>query len=187
MNRGFRSRPGFGYVRTMAERSSREAFYSPLDEIDTENVEDLKGVWMTDLRGSGAAAKYSAEAQPIVYVRVIYAPTGEDHVFAVSVETGDILWEYEGNLGGAGLARVAFRDGDVGDREPQLWSVVTAVCGRRTTASETASAATMTGMLRRTVRGRYGVLSPRPTALSGRKSDVIQREFSRSDLQQINS
>ena len=27
--------------------------YSPLDEINTENVEDLKGVWMTDLDGSG--------------------------------------------------------------------------------------------------------------------------------------
>ena len=72
--------------------------YSPLDEIDTENVENLKGVWMTDLRGSATAAKYSAEAQPIVYEGVIYIPTGEDDVFAVSVETGAILWEYRGNL-----------------------------------------------------------------------------------------
>ena len=31
--------------------------YSPLDEIDTDNVKDLKGVWMTDLKGSGVAAK----------------------------------------------------------------------------------------------------------------------------------
>jgi quinohemoprotein ethanol dehydrogenase len=72
--------------------------YSPLDEIDTDNVDELKGVWMTDLRGSAIAAKYSAEAQPIVYKGVIYVPTGEDDVFAVSVETGDILWEYKGNL-----------------------------------------------------------------------------------------
>jgi outer membrane protein assembly factor BamB len=41
---------------------------------------------------------YSAEAQPIVYEGVIYVPTGEDDVYAVSVETGDILWEHEGNL-----------------------------------------------------------------------------------------
>jgi glucose dehydrogenase len=33
--------------------------YSPLDEIDTSNVKNLKGVWMTDLE-SGTAAKYSA-------------------------------------------------------------------------------------------------------------------------------
>ena len=72
--------------------------YSPLDEIDTDNVGDLKGVWMTDLKGSGVAAKYSAEAQPIVYEGVMYVPTGADDVFAVSVDSGEILWEYKANL-----------------------------------------------------------------------------------------
>src|SRR5687768_6813194 len=72
--------------------------YSPLDEIDTDNVADLKGVWMTDLDGSGVAAKYSAEAQPIVYQGVMYVPTGADDVFAVSVDTGKVLWKYEAKL-----------------------------------------------------------------------------------------
>jgi alcohol dehydrogenase (cytochrome c) len=72
--------------------------YSPLDQIDTDNVAELKGEWLTHLNGSGTAAKYSAEAQPIVYEGVIYIPTGEDDVFAVSVDSGEILWEYQGNL-----------------------------------------------------------------------------------------
>jgi len=72
--------------------------YSPLDEIDTDNVGDLKGIWMTDLAGSGVAAKYSAEAQPIVYEGTMYVPTGADDVFAVSVETGKILWRYQAKL-----------------------------------------------------------------------------------------
>ncbi|NUT56855.1 MAG: PQQ-binding-like beta-propeller repeat protein, partial [Thermoleophilia bacterium] len=72
--------------------------YSPLDEIDTGNVGDLKGVWMTDLAGSGVAAKYSAEAQPIVHEGVMYVPTGADDVFAVSVATGKVLWRYQANL-----------------------------------------------------------------------------------------
>jgi alcohol dehydrogenase (cytochrome c) len=72
--------------------------YSPLDEIDTGNVSKLKGVWMTHLNGSALAAKYSAESQPIVYDGVIYVPTGEDDVFAVSVDTGKIIWEYKGDL-----------------------------------------------------------------------------------------
>jgi alcohol dehydrogenase (cytochrome c) len=72
--------------------------YSPLDQIDTDNVDELKGVWMTDLDGSGVAAKYSAEAQPIVYQGVMYVPTGADDVFAVSVETGRVLWKYEAKL-----------------------------------------------------------------------------------------
>jgi quinohemoprotein ethanol dehydrogenase len=71
--------------------------YSPLDEIDTSNVKDLKGVWMTHL-GSATAAKYSAEGQPIVYNGVIYIPTGNDDVFAVDIETGKIRWTYESNI-----------------------------------------------------------------------------------------
>src|SRR5215210_3956801 len=72
--------------------------YSPLDEIDGSNVDDLKGVWRTHLRGSAIAAKYSAEAQPVVYRGTIYVPTGEDDVFAVSVDSGRILWEYNAGL-----------------------------------------------------------------------------------------
>jgi quinohemoprotein ethanol dehydrogenase len=72
--------------------------YSPLDQIDDGNIGDVKGVWMTHLKGSAIAAKYSGESQPLVYDGVIYVPTGEDDVFAVSADTGDILWEYQGHL-----------------------------------------------------------------------------------------
>jgi alcohol dehydrogenase (cytochrome c) len=72
--------------------------YSSLDEIDASNVSRLKGVWLTHLRKSGVAAKYSAESQPLEYQGVIYVPTGEDDVFAISAETGEILWEHKANL-----------------------------------------------------------------------------------------
>jgi quinohemoprotein ethanol dehydrogenase len=39
--------------------------YSPLAAINRANVAGLKGVWRTRLRGSGAGAQYSGEAQPI--------------------------------------------------------------------------------------------------------------------------
>jgi quinohemoprotein ethanol dehydrogenase len=78
--------------------SLSNARYSPLDEIDSENVDELKGVWMTHLNGSGEATKYSAEAQPIVYEGVMYVVTGADDVFAVDVETGKKLWVYEAKL-----------------------------------------------------------------------------------------
>jgi len=71
--------------------------FSPLDDIDTSNVKNLKGVWMTDLE-SGTAAKYSAEGQPIFYNDVLYVPTGEDDVFAVDVETGKIRWKYDSGI-----------------------------------------------------------------------------------------
>ncbi len=72
--------------------------YSSLDEIDASNVGQLKGVWRTHLNGSATAAKYSAESQPVEYNGVLYITTGADDVFAISVETGKILWEHKANL-----------------------------------------------------------------------------------------
>ena len=72
--------------------------YSPLTQIDTSNVSQLKGVWMTHLNGSALAAKYSAESQPVVYKGVIYITTGNNDVFAVSVASGKILWSYSSGI-----------------------------------------------------------------------------------------
>ena len=72
--------------------------YSPLAEINRDNVAELKGVWRARLGGSGVGQKYSGEAQPIVYEGVAYIVTGADDVFAISVETGETLWTYEANL-----------------------------------------------------------------------------------------
>lgn len=72
--------------------------YSPLTQINRDNVGSLKAVWRTRLNGSGAGTRYSGEAQPIVYQGVIYLATGADDVFAISVESGEILWTYTANL-----------------------------------------------------------------------------------------
>src|SRR5215831_4510257 len=72
--------------------------YSPLTEITRGNVPSLKGVWRTHLNGSGLGARYSGEAQPLVHEGVIYIVTGADDVFAISVESGAILWMYEAHL-----------------------------------------------------------------------------------------
>src|SRR5690606_9823128 len=71
--------------------------YSPLTEIDRGNVTRLAGVWRTRL-GSGLGPQYSGEAQPIVFDGVIYVVTGANDVFAIAVETGEILWDYRANL-----------------------------------------------------------------------------------------
>ena len=72
--------------------------YSPLKAINRENVARLRGVWRTRLRGSGTAPQYSGFAQPIVYDGVAYVSTGADDVFALSIETGEILWQYAATL-----------------------------------------------------------------------------------------
>src|SRR6201989_1924463 len=45
--------------------------YSTLKQIDTSNVKQLKGAWMTRLKGSGFGGKYSFEAAPLVQDRMM--------------------------------------------------------------------------------------------------------------------
>ena len=68
--------------------------YSTLKQIDTTNVKQLKGAWMTRLKGSGLGGKYSLEASPLVKDGIMYVVTGNDDVFALDAKTGAILWEY---------------------------------------------------------------------------------------------
>ena len=72
--------------------------YSPLTQVDRSNVANLKGVWRTQLEGSGIGPQYSGEAQPLVVDGVIYVPTGASDLFALEVATGAILWSYRANL-----------------------------------------------------------------------------------------
>jgi quinohemoprotein ethanol dehydrogenase len=68
--------------------------YSTLKQIDTTNVKQLKGAWMTRLKSSGLGGKYSFEASPLIKDGVMYVVTGNDDVFALNAKTGEILWEY---------------------------------------------------------------------------------------------
>ena len=71
--------------------------YSALDQINTSNVAQLKGIWHVRLK-SGVAAKYSGEAQPLEYKGVIYTITGADDVFAINATTGARKWVYHARL-----------------------------------------------------------------------------------------
>jgi quinohemoprotein ethanol dehydrogenase len=53
--------------------------------------------WRTALK-SGLSPRSGNQAQPIVHDDVIYIMTGENDAFAVSVETGAILWEYRAKI-----------------------------------------------------------------------------------------
>src|SRR6516165_9376483 len=68
--------------------------YSTLTQINTSNIKQLKGAWMTRLKGSGFDAKYSFEASPLVKDGIMYVITGNDDVFALYAKTGEIRWEY---------------------------------------------------------------------------------------------
>lgn len=72
--------------------------FSPLTEINHDNVSNLQPVWRTHLKGSGIGPQFSGEAQPIIFGNVMYVITGANDVFALSVDSGEILWTYEAIL-----------------------------------------------------------------------------------------
>jgi alcohol dehydrogenase (cytochrome c) len=72
--------------------------FSTLDQINRDNVEDVRAVWRVGLNGSGLGPGYSQQAQALFYEGVIYVVTGDNDVFAVGVETGELLWTYEANV-----------------------------------------------------------------------------------------
>jgi alcohol dehydrogenase (cytochrome c) len=61
--------------------------YSPLDQINSDNVKKLGGAWMTRLNGT------LRQATPIVKNGVMYLSTSDQSMFALSAKTGAILWE----------------------------------------------------------------------------------------------
>jgi alcohol dehydrogenase (cytochrome c) len=70
--------------------------YSPLTLINRDNVSGLKGKWRTGM-GTGANPGNSGQAQILVYDGVLYVINGDNDVFALTVETGEILWTYRAN------------------------------------------------------------------------------------------
>src|SRR5512139_2288404 len=71
--------------------------YSPLAQVNRQNVKGLKALWHVQL-DSGKELRHNNQAQPLVHDGVIYIATGQNDVFAISVDTGKVLWEYRSGL-----------------------------------------------------------------------------------------
>ena len=66
--------------------------YSPLDQVDTGNVGDLRLVW------TRALAAGSQQGTPLAYGGVLYMPNPNDVIQALDAVTGDLRWEYRREL-----------------------------------------------------------------------------------------
>ncbi len=66
--------------------------YSPLDQIDRDNVGDLRMVW------SRALTAGMQQGTPLVYDGVMYMPNPSDVIQAIDARTGDLRWEYRRDL-----------------------------------------------------------------------------------------
>jgi quinohemoprotein ethanol dehydrogenase len=94
-------------------KDTREQRYSPLDQIDTSNVERLGLAWQFDL-----GTERGLEATPLVRDGVLYLTGGWSRVYAIDARRGALLWSYDPKVPGA-----TARNGccDVVNRGVALW------------------------------------------------------------------
>ena len=62
--------------------------YSPLDQVNRDNVADLRLVW------TRALAQGAQEGTPLAYGGTLFMPNPNDHLQAIDAVTGDLKWEY---------------------------------------------------------------------------------------------
>ncbi len=67
--------------------------YSPLDQVDADNVQELEPVWTLSTGVTGGH-----ESPPIVNDGVMFVTTPGNLVYAVNAATGDMLWRYQHDL-----------------------------------------------------------------------------------------
>ena len=83
--------------------------FSPLDQINRQNVHQLQLVWSWAMDDSGAQ-----ESAPLVYDGVMYLPNPRGVIQALDAATGDLIWEHRPGAqtpapapGGGGAAQTA--------------------------------------------------------------------------------
>jgi alcohol dehydrogenase (cytochrome c) len=72
--------------------------YSPLDQINTENVKRLTPAWVFQCGSVGLHAgksTYSFEASPIVVDGVMFVSGWDGWIWAIDARTGSELWRYK--------------------------------------------------------------------------------------------
>ncbi len=74
-------------------RDYSEQRFSPLDEINRDNVDELDLVWSFDF-----STARGMEATPLVHNGVIYISTGWSHAYALDAKTGQELWHFDAEV-----------------------------------------------------------------------------------------
>ena len=67
--------------------------YSPLDQINADNFEDLELAWSFSTKNLGSRAEYKLEVTPIMVNGVVYATAGTRRTaIALDAKSGELMW-----------------------------------------------------------------------------------------------
>jgi quinoprotein glucose dehydrogenase len=77
--------------------------YSPLDQINRQNVKDLQVVWRWKAQNFGRTPEYNLQATPLMIGGVLYTTAGTRRdVVAIDAATGETLWMWRYDEGTRG-------------------------------------------------------------------------------------
>ncbi|MAW81890.1 MAG: PQQ-dependent dehydrogenase, methanol/ethanol family [Parvularcula sp.] len=95
-------------------RSYAEQRYSPLDQINDENIDELGLAWAVELD-----TNRGQEATPLIIDGVMYVSTAWSKVMALNAASGEVLWRFDPeNIG----AKAAHACCDVVNRGVAVWN-----------------------------------------------------------------
>ena len=69
--------------------------YSPLDTLNKDNVKNLVPAWAFSL---GGEKQRGQETQPLIYDGIMYITGSYSRLYAIDVNTGEELWQYDARL-----------------------------------------------------------------------------------------
>src|SRR5688572_4962025 len=73
---------------------SHSSNYSPLDQINTSNVSQLKSAWTFSIADKIPGTRPS-QCNPIIVDGVLYATSAGQSAYAVNAETGEKVWSFD--------------------------------------------------------------------------------------------
>ncbi len=69
--------------------------FSPLDMVNKENVKYLVPAWSFSM---GGEKQRGQETQPLIYDGIMYVTGSYSRLYAIDVETGEEIWQYDARL-----------------------------------------------------------------------------------------
>lgn len=91
--------------------------YSPLDQIDTSNVNRLKPAWTFTITDQKQGARPAmSQCNPIIVDGIMYAVSAKQWTYAIDAATGEQIWSFDpfdgGESGGPNRGVTYWEDGD---------------------------------------------------------------------------
>lgn len=103
LSMGCHSKSGSENTWSVYKADKESSSYSPLKQINTENVGQLQLAWTFTPNDAPEGANFSrSECNPIVVNGILYASSARHRIYAVNAASGEKLWSFDPFDGGPG-------------------------------------------------------------------------------------